>query len=327
MSVTIEKTTGSAYLAFPEMVQELESEFKARKLCSQADFDARIQYGELLYFPTLKAKTIPYWCKAAMTDLFIMKFDSITDAVHGLCDIQRNWAPAFFTHFRRGMLIQDKMPYVNLKIRKFPCTIPQSPIGMYTLLDEHTILASAKTTDFLPSGHIELEENHDEPPSRAYLKLQEAFIRMPTLFPEEEIELPKSGVKCLDAGASPGGWTWVLRKLCATITAIDRAELAPRFASDRYINFLKHDAFTLKPSELGSFDWIFSDVICYPERLYEWVQMWRETGDFDKMICTIKLQGEDNWPVIEKFAAIPNSRILHLNYNKHELTFFHINKK
>lgn len=326
MSVNITKTTGSAYLAFPEMTKELESEFVQRNLCKQEEFNNRKWYGELLYLPDVSYKQMPFWCKAAMTDLFIMKFDSITDAVHGLCDIQRNWSPAFFTHFRRGMLIQDKMPYVNLKVRKFPCVIPQTPIGMYTLLDEHTILASASTTDFLPSGNIELEEDHENPPSRAYLKLQEALLRMPTFFPDELIELPKSGIRCLDAGASPGGWTWVLRRLCASITAIDRAELAPRFMSDRYITFLKHDAFTLQPSELGNFDWIFSDVICYPERLYDWIQMWRQNGSFGKMICTIKLQGEEDWSIIEKFAAIPNSRVVHLNYNKHEFTFFHINK-
>lgn len=326
MPVVIKKTNGSAYLAFPEMYDDLEREIKERKICSPSAFDNRIRYGELLYLPTHQADVIPYWCKSAMTDLFTMTFDSITEAVHGLCDIQRNWAPAFFTQFRRGMLIQDKMPYVNLKTHTFPCVIPQTPIGMYTLLDEHTILASATTTDFLPSGNLELEEDHENPPSRAYLKLQEALIRMPYFFPDVQIDLPRSGVKCLDAGASPGGWTWVLRRLCSTITAVDRAELAPKFMSDRYITFIKHDAFTLKPEDLGRFDWIFSDVICYPDRLYEWIQMWRETGDFGKMICTIKLQGPTDWSIIEKLAAIPNSHIAHLNYNKHEFTFFLINK-
>ena len=39
------------------------------------------------------------------------------------------------------------------------------------------------------------------------------------------------------------------------------------------------------------------------------------------MICTIKMQGEIDWPLIQKFADIPGSRIVHLNYNKHELTW------
>ena len=32
------------------------------------------------------------------------------------------------------------------------------------------------------------------------------------------------------------------------------------------------------------------------------------------------MQGEIDWKLIEEFAAIPDSRIVHLNYNKHELT-------
>ena len=44
------------------------------------------------------------------------------------------------------------------------------------------------------------------------------------------------------------------------------------------------------------------------------------------MICTIKMQGQIDWKLIEQFEAIPNSRIVHLNYNKHELTIIIINK-
>ncbi len=38
------------------------------------------------------------------------------------------------------------------------------------------------------------------------------------------------------------------------------------------------------------------------------------------MICTIKMQGSVDWELVARFAAIANSRVLHLNYNKHALT-------
>jgi hypothetical protein len=38
------------------------------------------------------------------------------------------------------------------------------------------------------------------------------------------------------------------------------------------IKNIKHDAFTLKPEEIDTIDWLCSDVICYPPRLYEWVE-------------------------------------------------------
>ena len=93
---------------------------------------------------------------------------------------------------------------------------------------------------------------------------------------------------------------------------------------DPKVKFMAHDAFTLTPEEIGPMDWVFSDVICYPERLLEWIQKWLDSGKTKKMICTIKMQGEIDWPLVEKFAQIPNSKIVHLNYNKHELTFIHV---
>ena len=138
------------------------------------------------------------------------------------------------------------------------------------------------------------------------------------------MDVPGKGSRCFEAGACPGGWTWVLVEQGAEVFAVDRAELAPSLMKNELVTFLAHDAFTLKPEDLGEFDWVISDVICYPERLLEWIKMWLASGKTKKMICTIKMQGEINWPLIAEFAAIPNSRIVHLNYNKHELTFMHV---
>ncbi len=137
------------------------------------------------------------------------------------------------------------------------------------------------------------------------------------------VALPKEGSRCFEAGACPGGWTWVLRELGADVVAVDRAPLAPSLMEDSHVTFMTHDAFTLKPEDLGDFDWVFSDVICYPERLLEWVRMWLSSGRTRNMICTIKMQGAIDWNLVAEFAAIPSSRVLHLHYNKHELTWIH----
>ena len=105
--------------------------------------------------------------------------------------------------------------------------------------------------------------------------------------------------------------------------AVDRAPLAESLMNNPLVEFQAHDAFTLKPEELGHVDWVFSDVICYPERLLEWIKKWLSYQPDLNMICTIKMQGEINWPLIQEFADIPGSRIVHLNYNKHELTWIH----
>lgn len=308
-----------AFLPFPEQTELLISELETR---FNINLKPSARYGQLLYyedFPDLKG-VYPYWARTVMLEPFFLNFKTIGEAANNLKEIQRNWAPYQYTCFRRAQLIQEKLPYINLKDRKFPVKIPQSPIGLYTLIDENNLIASAKTTSFLPAGSLPFIEDHENPPSRAYLKIQESLTMANLL---NGTPLPDSNSRCFEAGACPGGWTWVLINLGAQVYAVDRAELAPELMSNPLVKFQAHDAFTLKPEEIGSIDWLFSDVICYPERLFEWINMWLKYNPNLNMICTIKMQGSINWTLIQQFADIPGSKIVHLNYNKHELTWIH----
>lgn len=354
MSVRVEKIPGVAFLSFLEMqgllTAELSERFGYGVMTQTAtgagqsfSADGARWFGDLLYCPDFPktefsdgAKTesadnagsehFPYWTRTTLTELFLVHFESIGEAAKVLRDVQRNWAPYQFTCFRRAALIREKLPHINLKARTFPATIPHSPMGLYTLIDEHTMIASGKTTSALPAGLIQFEEDHENPPSRAYLKLQESLTMANHFF---GVELPCAGQKCFEAGACPGGWTWVLRQLGADVFAVDRAELAPPLMADEHVIFQAHDAFTLPPEEVcarmncDKLDWVLSDVICYPARLFEWIQMWLASGRAKNMICTIKMQGAVDWNLVSKFAAIANSRVIHLNYNKHELTWLY----
>lgn len=317
MATKITKLDGKAFLAFPQMENILLSELSER---FGINSNPKNKYGELFYFSDLQKNCIPYFSKDVMEEPFLLNFDSISDAVNHLKNIQRNWASYDFTCFRRSKLIQEKLPYINLKEKKFPVKIPTSPIGLFTLIDEHNLIYSAKTTSFLPAGTLNFQEDHENPPSRAYLKIQESLTMANLL---NGTNLPNENSFCFEAGACPGGWTWVLVNLGAKVFAVDRAELSPELMKNPKVKFLAHDAFTLKPKEIGNVDWVFSDVICYPERLLEWIKMWLSYKSNLNMICTIKMQGKIDWQLIEEFAKIPNSKIVHLNYNKHELTWIH----
>lgn len=333
MSVHIETIKGVAFLAYPETLAFLKSELKNR---FKLDDSVRLKcYGDILYLENIEGifsssnpeeiapQELPYWARTTFLKPFILHFDSIGEAASALKEIQRNWAPYQYQNFRRAALIQDKLPYINLKVRKFPVEIPKSPIGVYTLIDDKTILASALTSSYIPAGRIEFVEDHINPPSRAYLKIQESLTMARLLF---DAELPGPKSRCFEAGACPGGWTWVLVNLGSQVYAVDRAELAPSLMGNPLVTFQAHDAFTLKPEDIGKCDWVFSDVICYPERLLEWVKVWLDSGLTKNMICTIKMQGEIDYEVVKQFAAIPDSRVVHLNYNKHELTWIHCEK-
>ncbi|MCR4790721.1 MAG: SAM-dependent methyltransferase [Treponemataceae bacterium] len=307
-----------AFLSYQEMNGMLVSELKDR---FNLDLSKSKVYGDLILLEDDSAFAggkYPYWARTCLLNPVICSYESIGQAAKMLKEIQRNWASYQFCQFRRASLIQEKLPYINLKLKEFPFKIPQSPIGLYTLLDEKTILYSDKTSSFVAAGDLQLIEDHENPPSRAYLKLEEALIRFTSHY---GLDFPDQNSRCFDAGACPGGWTWVLRQLGSSVFAVDRAELAPELMSDPEVEFQKHDAFTFKPEEIGPFDYVFSDVICYPERLFEWVNIWIESAMTKNMICTIKMQGDINWPLVEKFASIPGSHVVHLNHNKHELTW------
>jgi 23S rRNA (cytidine2498-2'-O)-methyltransferase len=304
---------GQVFEAVPGFEDHLEKEL--------GSWDA--SYGEarklpLLYYSRKNADSA-YWFRNRWNNPFRLEFASVSEAASALRGIQRNWAPSLFTLFRRGALIAAKLPPLNRKPRTFPWEFPGGvPMGSWTLVDTHTMIAAADCESPFPGGIIEFEEDKLGPPSRAYLKLQEALVRAG--------RRPGPGERCLDAGACPGGWTWVLARLGAEVLAVDRASLQERVLAMPGVRFMKHDAFTLKPADIGPLDWLFSDVICYPPRLLEWVEKWLDSGFCKNFICTIKWQGEadllSRWfETTRLFARIPGSRIIHLYHNKHELTW------
>lgn len=74
-----------------------------------------------------------------------------------------------------------------------------------------------------PGGRVGLAHRPDQI-SRSALKLEELF----KLYP---MPLPPDGT-ALDLGASPGGWTQVLRRAGLEVWAVDPADLDPRVARD-----------------------------------------------------------------------------------------------
>ena len=138
-------------------------------------------------------------------------------------------------------------------------------------------------------------ENRETPPNRAYLKLWEALTRLG--------RRPGPGDLCVDLGASPGGWTWVLQRLGARVVSVDKAPLDPSLASLAGIEYRCESAFALDPRAIGPVDWLFSDVVCYPKRLLSLVQKWLAAGTVRRFVCTVKFQGATDFDAMQAFAA------------------------
>ena len=247
----------------------------------------------------------------------ILHIKSINDAAKQLKSIQRNWCLYSYHLHRRSKLILEKLPSMKFNPLSFPSPVPTSGIGSFTLLDENTLLASSECSSRFPNGEAYFIEDKEGPPNRAYLKLYESLTLADTK--------PQPGEFCLDVGGSPGGWAWVIHQCGSDVLIIDRSPISSSVAKLKGVSFQKRDAFTLLPEEFQKedrhIDWMFSDVICYPEKLYEWIMKWVESGICKNFICTLKFKGEPDLSIASKFDSIPNSRVLHLYHNKNELTW------
>lgn len=239
--------------------------------------------------------------------------ESIGQAAKALRAIQRNWALVPAGHFRRAALVAEKLPKVAAKPLVFGQPLPSAPLGAFTLWEENLLLASPATSEPVPDGAYRFVEDKVGPPSRAYLKLWELFTRLRFA--------PRPGELCLDMGGSPGGWSFVLASLGARVFCIDKAELAPNVAGHPLVSWCQGSAFGLDPRHAGAVDGVFSDVICYPDRLYDWLSRWLTLGECRRFVLTVKLQGQTDFALLDQFRAVPGSRLLHLSHNKHELTF------
>ncbi len=294
------------YLALPEREPELLDELH------HAGAQVLERHGRLLLTdngPSHAAWASNVWLKPER-----IAIDSIGTAVRELQARQRNWALLGEAHHRRGALIQDALPHVSYRPMKFGEKPPRAPLGSWTLLEPNLLLASPRCSSPFPHGELEFVEDKYAPPSRAYLKLWELF----TLSGKS----PQRGELCLDLGSSPGGWTWVLAKLGARVDSVDKSPLDPKIAGLAGVRFQRQSAFAIDPKQHSVVDWLFCDVICYPARLFEYIERWLDSGKARNLVCTLKFQGDTDLETTRRFARIPGSRLAHLHHNKHELTWW-----
>jgi 23S rRNA (cytidine2498-2'-O)-methyltransferase len=293
----------TAYLAAVGYEQQLIEELR------RANVGIADTHGEL--FITDSPPIGAAWAINIWRDVEVVEIASIGDGAKQLRARQRNWACYDVDHRGRAGLISEKLPYMSFKPLELGQPAPNAPLGSWTLLDPTTLLVGQSCSSPFPNGQPTFVEDRTGPPNRAYLKLWESLARLR--------RTPQPGERCLDLGASPGGWTWSLAQFGAEVFAIDRSPLDPKVDAMSNVTFQAGSAFAIDPRAYGHVDWLCSDIIGYPDKILRMVNNWYDAAD--TIICTIKFQGETDHDAAAQFAALPGGRVMHLFHNKHELTF------
>ena len=299
----------SAYLAFAGFENELAAELVEKKVL--------IQFQHERLFVTSSPLRHPIWAQDIWTKTQVVEISSIGDAVKKLKAQGKLWACYSLSSHRRASLIQDQLLKVPNKPLQFMQEIRPRQLGSWALLNQNQMIFSPISLSPFPLGEFEFDEDKKIPPSRAYLKLWE-------LFTVHGIR-PSPGQKVVDLGSSPGGWTWVLQQLGCHVISVDKAALDERIRKLPRIESLKKDAFKLTPQDIGAVDWLFSDIICYPKKLLEYLAPWIASPV--NLACTLKFQGDIDPTLIKEFLEVPGSQIVHLHHNKHEVTWLRVHAK
>lgn len=294
----------AAYLVKPEFKSILISELGG----------VVADYGDLLLADHCNARVC--FAQDIWFNPSIQSFQSISEAVKILRQAGCFWTLHPISHIRRSKLISEQLRKCPDLSRSFPITEELPKVHCFSLLDANTLLFATRRAKNWPMGQCHFIEDKTNPPNRAYLKLWEALSLLG--------KIPQAGDKVLDLGASPGGWTYVMQSLGAEVTAVDKACLDPRIMKLPRVKFIQQSAFALDPMSLNeTYDWVLSDVACYPNRAYALIQNWLKSGKARHLIVTVKLQGEIELATLRLFQDIPGGQLLNLYHNKHEATFFY----
>lgn len=164
------------------------------------------------------------------------------------------------------------------------------------------------------AGFIDIPDDK-RPPSRAFKKLREAIAAF-------ELSI-RSGDTAVDLGASPGGWTHVMRQHGASVTAVDRSPLTDSLMHDPKVSFVRGNAHTWTPQK--AVDWLVCDVITTPASTFSILKLWISKKLCRNFCVTIKFKGTPELDTLFEIVTFLKDNTTwfdgkQLTHNKNEVT-------
>jgi 23S rRNA (cytidine2498-2'-O)-methyltransferase len=139
-------------------------------------------------------------------------------------------------------------------------------------------LLCAEAPSLFPGGRARLRLR-EEMPSRAALKLEEAFHWLR--------RAPDAGDTCVDLGAAPGGWSFILLERRARVLAVDPAKLSPELMKRKGVRHFCQSAFQFEPPEPVL--WLCCDMAWRPMEVAQLLAKWGRKRWANFLVSNIKL--------------------------------------
>ena len=131
-------------------------------------------------------------------------------------------------------------------------------------------------------------------PSRSTLKLDEAFLHFLTETQRERLLEP--GMRSVDLGAAPGGWTWQLVKRHLQVVAVDNGPMAESLMDSGLVTHVREDGFRFQPQR--SVQWMVCDMADQPSKVAKHMALWLQQGWSERIIFNLKL------PMKKRYLAV-----------------------
>lgn len=122
-------------------------------------------------------------------------------------------------------------------------------------------------------------------PSRSTLKLEEAFhLFIPASQWSQRLA---NGMRAVDLGACPGGWTYQLVQHNMRVYAVDNGPVAQSLLDSGLVHWLQEDGFKYRPAHHNH--WMVCDMAEKPSRIAALVTQWLINGWCQETIFNLKL--------------------------------------
>ena len=169
-------------------------------------------------------------------------------------------------------------------------------------------------------------------PSRSTLKLDEAFH---VFVSKEQQELRvRPGMRAVDLGACPGGWTYQLVRRGMFVAAIDNGPMNDDLMESGQVKHFTEDGFKYRP-EKRNIDWLVCDMVEKPSRVANLMIDWIVNAYTKELIFNLKLPMKKRFDSVyecltliheelQKYGVDYEIQAKHLYHDREEVTV-HIN--